>query len=1260
MTSEKLLALLNDSYQPSEILSKLNEENFQVTDLTAEGDSILHVLAKSKHTKSSSFFDYAELLIQAGAPVNALDKQGNSFLTYYLKRVLLSYYIEKIFDLLLNNPNFDFQQPFQADQTFFELMYNLNDYTIVNSFKKLIEHKNFNPNQATSKHNSILLHMLSEPAYAYKDCLFQVIKNPKTNPNIKNNNGQTALAQILSSTEYKDMELIKELINTDQFDVNTLDKDGNNYLQLVIIHCQYLAEEIATLLIEKGIDISHTNYAGKSAIDLIDDNLAGRSDYGNLLLFLKILKLQPTLFFTKKPNDKTILGELLKSTDYSVTSQFNDFFKLCKKQTENRELLKSIISECFNDFRKNHIAKTSIITLTEALLKANIEIDIEYCLACLAIGKDFYERNETYANLKKLALNLDVNTIIKHVKNLTIENSDEQLQAINFVRGATFNLDCFDEEILAWEESHLQTKSNSDLNKDCKMFGHLFSLSGAVTNSNAIKLTGSHFSDTAPFLTHLMNAYVKDCEQKGKYTVHQDVIKQVRNMTLKAMRFYLLSTPWNYYPSMEFSNEDLWAAILADSKTCGAEIITGWSGHAIDLIIHQDNLYRNNGGGCSTDITTEHYKITKPQNLSAEVLTKLFKESRLESNKPYIQHDLHTLLGLVFNQSIAGKFQTVGNCSLASMLIALKVKYRLFLPADIADELYLDTITFFEQFYLEEFLSRYADNPILPHLLMRLIIQKLLPEKKLELAGKLLQDYFTTDASQEIMQAELMLYQWKKRVKGNSLTQFDKQLQSLGIVLKPNLNPRLLLLNHFLTDTVTSDDLEELKSWSLDKQIIQGYSLLHFAVMNNNLALATSLIQLFPQTVNHTNWFDEEPLCLVKSVEMIDLLIKAGASIARTEYDNALDYAIKANRVDLVEALLKRGAKTSEYSATYAASKDPKILQLLIDFYPTIVTKPTHNYSSAIHAAAKNGHNTNLRNLVYYGGANPDACDVNGVTPLQLALRNEHPDTAKLLIQYPGTLFKAPYRGDLIVNMTKDSDIKQLLELKEKERQDDLVYFEKFNKQLIELKEKERQDDLTYFEKFKNSKLGIINEEIDYLIVAIRLNDIRAIRGCLLTYPTLKVVNSSSLYCTTPLTEAIRLLAGKKGKDHEEAFEIVNMLFKMPGININALMASSEPLLFMATSIGDVAVLDLFLADPKLDPNKQDNMGYTALHDAVERGHLACVKRLLQDPRVDTTIVNNANETVLDLNSSKPSVRECQEEVALHQQQTHRQTNLAM
>lgn len=137
--------------------------------------------------------------------------------------------------------------------------------------------------------------------------------------------------------------------------------------------------------------------------------------------------------------------------------------------------------------------------------------------------------------------------------------------------------------------------------------------------------------------------------------------------------------------------------MIEDSKNSGVEIITGWPEHTIDLVIKQNDLYRNNGGGCSTDATIEHYKISKPENITKDMFSTLCNDE-LESNKAFIQRDLHSLLGLVFIDSIPGDFQTVGNCSLYSLLIALKTKYQLFLPENIAEQLLTDTVKFLNSF----------------------------------------------------------------------------------------------------------------------------------------------------------------------------------------------------------------------------------------------------------------------------------------------------------------------------------------------------------------------------------------------------------------------------------------------------------------------------------------------------------------------------------------------------------------------------------
>ncbi|PWY54022.1 hypothetical protein DGG96_19155 [Legionella qingyii] len=1226
MDTISLLALINEVKQPDEILTKLKENQFAISDVTDDGDSILHVLAKSEHAKKINFSEYLNALMTAGANVNVFDRQGNGFLGYYIEQIrtdnLANYLKYDTFDLLLRNDDFDVNQTLANGQTLFECIFNSTDYRSSDSLKALIAHDKFDPNQKTSEHNTILLHMMFKDMFKYRDQLVSVINHKRTDPNVKNDNGKTALALALEGKQSSNMEYVNALVNHELFDINAVDNDGNNYLQLAIISQKFSAEKISPLLINRGIDVTHRNNDGKSVFDLIFENKACRSDTIRNDLLLTLVKIHPSSLFDTYSDGRTILSALLAMDDWSISSKFVTIIELCKNQENSAGLLKKIIGEAFANFHQNGVSEGTILDLTQSIVTTGISVDVEYCLALVAIYNPQYKSEKINSHFKTLKPDLDFNVVIRHIKNLTKEGSNERSNALSYICKFNFssnNINDFSDSALAFEEHHLQTKTFSSIKKDTQMFGHLFALSGSIpVDGNLVRLTGSNSFYTAPFIVHLMNAYMSHCEQNDSYIEHQDAIRQVRNMTIKAMRYYFLA---NYSGMLPYT-DDYWLSMEEDSKKSGVELFTGWPGHGIDLIIKQKDLYRNNGGGCSTDSTTEHYTITKSENVTKKVFATLYEDS-YEANKTFIQQDLHETLGLVYHDSIDGEFQTVGNCDLHNKLIALKIKYRLFLPESIADELFTDTIRFFEQFFLNEYLFLYANNPTLPHLLMRLITQKLLPEGKLDLIRTLLTDHFSSDENQEILQIELMVKGWLLKATRQSREEFDKQLQSLQITRVPEMNSRLQLLDRFLNDKVTHEDLDELKSSSLTEQQFQGYHLLHFAVMNNNLALAASLIQMFPNAVDQPNWHNQEPLCLVQSVEMIDLLVKAGADTTKTKDDNALDCAIRMNRVDLVNALLNHGAKPSEYSAYYAASKDPKILNSLMEFHPEAMKKTTHSYRTPVHAAALSGQNENLQSLVYYGDVHTAAKDVNGITPLQLALKNEHTDTVRLLLQYPGTLFKRPYRGDSVVNMTRDTEMQQLL-IHEKH---------------------ERKADRKYFKAFKNSNPGIVKENIDYLIIAIRTNDVRAIRGFLFTYPDVKVVKTSDHYCTAPLTEAIQKLAGKKGEEYNDAFNIVKMLLKTPGIDINACTATSEPILFWATSIGDVAVLELFLADPKLNPNQQDNIGYTALHDAVERGHLNCVKRLLQDKRVDCTIVNKRGQTAADLVSFRSGVEECIEEV---------------
>jgi len=55
-------------------------------------------------------------------------------------------------------------------------------------------------------------------------------------------------------------------------------------------------------------------------------------------------------------------------------------------------------------------------------------------------------------------------------------------------------------------------------------------------------------------------------------------------------------------------------------------------------------------------------------------------------------------------------------------------------------------------------------------------------------------------------------------------------------------------------------------------------------------------------------------------------------------------------------------------------------------------------------------------------------------------------------------------------------------------------------------------------------------------------------------------------------------------------------------------------------------VVSLLLADPRIDPNKADNEGFTPLHVACQEGHKEVVS-LLADPRIDSNMSTDTGET---------------------------------
>ncbi len=1227
MTSRKLLDILNDTKYPELPLKKLEEAGFAFNDKTIEGESLLHVYRDSIHLNEYYFEWYLTDLIKAGADINAVNAQEISVFEHYLDST--SSYLYKALGTLLSDNQLKLNLTDAKGVTLVEKVLSRKFHFQDTTVTQLLKHPHFDPEQTTSKHGKLIHYLVKEDLMYVYEFMHELLKRGETDPNIVDEKGQSALAAAIAAKKFKLSNIVKSFCSNKKFNINALDADGNNFAHLTMIHRPCDREEICGLLAENGINLLQRNLTGKSCLDLIFNEKYVSSN--DLKMLHAILRKKPTVILENLTDNQSLVCSLFKIRD-NYSYEATKIIEILKTLPEGDQALEKAASEILEEYGKGVIKSEILKKAIFSLLEYGTTIDINRLMAiCMIKGKDYYSDEA----LKKLSETQQPNMerVAEHIAALTPPESAEYMAAMSEIHLAklkgVLTLDCFDEDVLALEEGLLRKKVNKTCKHDTKMLAHLFSLEGSAPDiDESFELTGSNSSISGWFLIHLMNAYVKHCRESGKFTEYSDAIQQARNIAVKAYRYSELCSWSNYYKDvLNIPKQDIIAAMLKDSAQHGLEIITGWSEHAISLVIRGNTLYRSNGGGCSTDATTEEYEISKPENLTADVINILLGDSTKHNRKTYIQGDLHAVLGLKLKNKHKGKFQTVGNCSFESRRIALLPIYQLFLPDKPANEIYADTLSFFENYYLQEYLKRYHNNPILPHILMRLILTRLIPGDNLALAATLIRDHFKTEAQLEILQMEVMLAEWKLQIARKDNAKFTASMKAIGVTVNPVFNLRVALLGKVLANGLKLEDLDNLKTWKKEDQVFQGYHLCHLAVMNNNLDQTELILNHVPDVVNMTDWHDMEPLCHAKTPEMVELLVKHGAYVERSLYDNALDQAIKANDLPLVLAMLKAGVKPSEYSTFYAASRDPKILSAVIEAHPASVERSTHNLQSALHAAAAGGHTDNVRTLIYYGGANPARQDVNGISPLELALKHGKMNIARDLIDNPLTLFKRPHRGDSAMESLEDETLQREMSGLQKQREADLAYFEQFLKR----------------------DPGVIKQPVDKLILAIRCHDERAVRGCLLADPTLRVVQFSEHYGNSPLAEAILQLPRKSAHERTTRLGIIQLLFKTPGIDVNARIATSEPLIFMATSMDDAEVLELFLADPKLQVNLQDNVGYTALHDAAERGHVECVKRLLQDKRINVGVKNEDGQTAAQVTKRILEGRLCKEAINAHQ-----------
>ncbi|CAH0549306.1 unnamed protein product [Brassicogethes aeneus] len=162
----------------------------------------------------------------------------------------------------------------------------------------------------------------------------------------------------------------------------------------------------------------------------------------------------------------------------------------------------------------------------------------------------------------------------------------------------------------------------------------------------------------------------------------------------------------------------------------------------------------------------------------------------------------------------------------------------------------------------------------------------------------------------------------------------------------------------------------------INAQDINGYSPLIFAVDNNHTKITEYLIN-HGADVNLRGSKDNRTALhvagLTGNVEMANVLVSNGADINAQDINgySPLMFAVYKNHTETVEFLINQGADVN-----LRGSKDNR---------------------TALHVAAATG-NIEMSNVLVSNGADINAQDINGYSPLMFAVDNNHPETAEFLI----------------------------------------------------------------------------------------------------------------------------------------------------------------------------------------------------------------------------------------------------------------------
>lgn len=666
--------------------------------------------------------------------------------------------------------------------------------------------------------------------------------------------------------------------------------------------------------------------------------------------------------------------------------------------------------------------------------------------------------------------------------------------------------------------------------------------------------------------------------------------------------------------SPEFK-EALKEKLIYDAKTSGHLLVTGWKGHTITLWIKDEFLYRCNGGGASFDSTIEVYKIGNIEALTGDLLDRIYANGATKENRAFIQRELHFILDLKLVCQNTWKFQRAGNCSLHSILLGIQAIIASSYSEAQGTQVNSNSLRF-SAFIIDNLQQelRYQGLVIGADsfsLTTELLFSRFITQAKTARDRMIVRDILSfgvIEISERTLISQIYQYLLDKYLFERSTNDFVRFMKSIGIAPFTSCKQygeNAITLMKLLHEIETRQ--EEILDFN---RKIHEFTLLHFAVITDNIELARYILSIQPRIINTEDINGIAPIGYSKSVDMLRLLLSKGA---KTEWGNrdknsVICCIIERASYKMVAELITHNAEVSLQAINKAPyNKDERVLELLLNNFDDDIPD---NKAGALHFSAKRGSLKHLKMVLSRKRMRRYQLDINGVSPLTTAILSGRHEALMFLAGHPQITPVMPHRGDTISSFKgkrgMTAGLCLVIEHLRKNKEENLNYFAKtfMNKSsLSSLKESAKDNPLLWF------------------IAAIKCDDLKAFKGAMLYFPDLDISDFDKFFSSTALHAAI---------DARISILFLEQVLTLPGVKLDCRNGAGETLAQIAAIKDNPEVLSLLhrLGAPMNEP---DSIGITPLMDAADRGCLKAVKLLTSIPELDSNYIGYKGKTALEM-----------------------------